>query len=407
MSRVPIAGMAGLGACLVAALVLLAFPVQRADAAAACEQGKALKGLGRIAAAEKAYEKALEADPAAECAEKGLEAFDEKEECAAGSALAANDAKDEAKKAYAKALEARPESACAAQGLKDASGSSIWEEIATIAGYAVTVLSALALAGALLFLLVALVLRGLLRLRATRDLSLLRPLRRPSLSIATLDDTGLEKHKLGAGATALLREKIELGSGSQAFKLTAGESTDAEKWITKVGEIGDQGKVASAILGLAYMAWPRTHVEVSGAFQAGGDRRGGGVSLELHEGGDSRGAATLWASRFWLPIGEDVGSLQGLMVPAAAWVSHVVTKETGGKNLAASDATSWALFKAGVEHQRAGEFERAELVYREALDIDESNYGAQANLAFIEAGFGGYVRAIPRLREALVILERG
>jgi len=372
-----------------------------------CTAGDALYGLGRFKAAEKSYEKELEASASADCAKAGLEGLDEKGECAQGKSLSESGEKAEAKKAYVEALAARPESECARAGVEDASDPSFWDDLKTVSsdalaaiGLAVLVLAAAALAIGVLALAAIYL---LLFLPPTRRWAR-RRFRRPAVSVEALDDSGL-KEELGAGTSALLREGIELGSGSNALKLVSGEATAAETWIAKVSEIGEQGKVAAALLSLFYLAMPRRHVKVSGALQPATVPNGHGISLELHREVDSRGSTTLWASRFSLPLDEGAGVVHRLAVPAAAWTSHAITRETDGENLAADDPLSWALFKAGIELQRARQLDEAARLYEEALAIDPGNYGARTNLALIEAGLGKYLRAIPRLREALVTLE--
>lgn len=374
-----------------------------------CAAADTLKGLGRFKGAEKAYEKTLEGSGSADCAKTGLEELDESGECAQGKALLESDEKSEAKKAYVEALAARPESACAKAGVENASDQSLWDELDTVSSDALSAvgLAVLALVGAALAI-------GVLGLAAIYLLLFFPPtkrwarhrFRRPAVSVETLDDSGL-KEKLGAGTTSLLREKIELGSGSNRLKLVSGESTAAETWIAKVSEIGDQGKIAAAFLSLFYLAMPRRHVKVSGALQPAAAPDGHGISLELHHEVDSRGSTTLWASRFLLPLDESAATVRRLAVPSAAWVSHVITRETDGENLAADDPLSWALFKTGIELQRTRKLGEAARLYEEALVIDPNNYGALTNLGLIEAGLGKYVRAIPRLREALVKLEQG
>lgn len=328
-------------------------------------------------------------------------------ECAAGKALLESGEKAEAQKAYIEALKARPESECAATGVKEASEPSFWDELGTISSDAVTALGfAILLAGGLAALFLVLI-NILARPRLTRDWWPMSAIRRPSVSVEAFDDSGV-KDKLGIGTATLLREQIELDPGSQALKLVSGEGTTEETWIGRVSEIGEQGKIAGAVAGMFFSLLPRRHVKVSGTLQPAAEPKGSGINVELHRKLASKGSEAFWASDFSLPVDdEDAATTRRLVVPAAAWVSHVVTSETGGETLGAEDSLSWALFKAGIERQREGDLGTAASIYQEALARDPSNYGAATNLGLIEAGVGLYARAIPRLRQALFTLEIG
>jgi tetratricopeptide (TPR) repeat protein len=370
---------------------------------AICATGETLASLGRFGAAEKAFEKELEASATAGCAKTGLEGLAKKGECAKGEALFESGEKAAAQKAYEEALGSRPASECSKKGLEDSSQPSFWDEVRTISGDAVATIGLAALCLAALALVALLAIRALLVLPPTKPWAS-RRFKRPSVTVESLDDSGL-KDKLGVGTTALLREGIELSSEDGALKMVSGEATAAETWIGKVSELGEQGKIAATLLGLWQLMLPRQHVKVTGALHPAADPNGHGISLELHREIDSRGSTTLWASRFSLPVEDSTDTVHRLAVPAAAWTSHAITKETKGENLASGDPHSWALFKAGIELQRERKSGQAARLYEEALSIDKGNYGALTNLALIEAGLGNHVRAIPRLRKAKIILE--
>jgi tetratricopeptide (TPR) repeat protein len=378
---------------------------------APCRAGDALLALGRLKAAEATFEGALGTGATVRCAREGLAKIGHEHPCAGAKALLRSGEKAEANKAYLESLAAKPAKECAAAGVEESSEPSHWDDLRTVSSDMTTTLefALLGLACLLMLVLLALLLIRFWpnRRRIKRWRTALRSCRRPAVSIETLDDAGL-KDRLGVGTAALLRENIELGSGPGALKLVSGEATAATSWVSKVSEIGEQGKILAAVIGLFYLLWPRPHVKVTGTLQPTAQPDGPGISLELNREGDSRGSTTFWASRFRLPEEDgDVAAIRRLAVPAAAWVSHKITRETEEENRAAKNPFSWALFKSGIESQRARELDQAARVYEEALAIDQSNYGALANLALIEAGLGNYVRAIPRLREALVRLELG
>ena len=371
-----------------------------------CAQADALKNLGRTAAAQKSYEKELEENPSAPCAKSGLAALGGGAECATAEALLGGGDDAEAKKAYIETLKAVPASDCGAEGVEETTDPTIWEDLETVSsdavaaiGFGVLVIAALAAA----FLIFA---NTLGRLRPFKSRWPMAGIRRPTVSVEPLDDTGLKDQKLGIGVTALIRERVEPGVGGDALKVVSGTTTTEETWIDRVSEIGDQGKIAAAVIGLLVSLLPRLHVKVTGQIQPAAEPTGPGIGLELYRKHESKGSATFWASQFLLPSGEDVWTVRQLTVPAAAWVSHKVTEETGGKTMGSADPTSWALFRAAVERQEEGDSEPAARLYLEALAYDPENYGALVNLGLLEAAAGRYETAIELLENALAILDR-
>jgi tetratricopeptide (TPR) repeat protein len=70
-------------------------------------------------------------------------------------------------------------------------------------------------------------------------------------------------------------------------------------------------------------------------------------------------------------------------VASAAWVDLWMTRALGGRALLTGDPQSWAFFRSGVEAQRLGDRERAQVLYEQALASDGTNVGALANLGII------------------------
>ncbi len=410
--RGPLHTVLGLGLTLA---LFLALPATAATPAASppsantevkvpCAQADALKNLGRTAAAQKAYEKELEENPSAPCAKSGLAALGGGAECATAEALQGGGDDAEAKKAYIEALKAMPASDCGAEGVEETTDPTIWEDFETVSsdavaaiGFGVLVVAALATA----FLFFA---HTLGRVPPFESRWPMACIRRRTVSLEPLDDTGLKDQKLGIGVTALIREQVEPSVAGNALKVVSGTATTEETWIDRVSEIGDQGKIAAAVIGLLVSLLPRQHVKVTGQIQPAAEPTGPGIGLELHRKRESKGSAVFWASQFLLPSGEDIGTVRRLTAPAAAWVSHKVTEETGGKPIGSADPTSWALFRAAVERQEEGDSEPARLLYLEALAYDPENYGALVNLGLLEAAAGEYGTAIELLENALAIL---
>lgn len=327
------------------------------------------------------------------------------DECAYADALLGGGEASEAEKAYIEVLKVKPSSECAAKGLSEASDPSVWDELGTVSSDAMTALGVLALAiGAIVA--IALVLINLLaRLPWFKSHWPISRIRRPTVSVESFGDTGLKDQKLGVGVAALVRERVEAGSVGSSLKVISGAATTEETWIDRVSEIGEQGKVAAAVIGLLVSLLPRQNVKVSGELQPSAEPAGSGVSVGLYRKLQSTGSTSFWAAQFRLPIGEDVGTAQRLAVPVAAWVSHMVTTQTEGTAIGSSDSTSWAFFKAGVERQGEGDGDAAEKLYLEALAHDPWNYGALRNLAGLEAAAGMHGMAIKRLVKALKSVE--
>jgi tetratricopeptide (TPR) repeat protein len=381
-------------------------PSAKTQMKAPCAQADVLEKLGRTAAAQKAYEKELEENPSAPCAKRGLAALGEGAECATADALLAGGDDAEAKKAYIETLKAMPASDCGASGLGKTTDPTIWEDFEAVSsdalgaiGFGVLVLAALAVA----FLILA---NTLGRYPPFESRWPMARIRRPTVSVEPLDDTGLKDHKLGIAVAALIKERVEPSTGGDTLKLVSGTTATEETSIDRVSRIGDQGKIAAAVIGLLLSLLPRRHVKVSGQLHPAAEPTGPGIGLELHGKLESKGSATFWASQFLLPSGEGVETVRRLAVPAAAWVSHKVTEETGEKATGSADPTSWALFRAAVERQWEGDFEPARRLYLEALAYDRKNYGAFVNLGFLEAAAGQYETAIELLENALEILQK-
>jgi tetratricopeptide (TPR) repeat protein len=329
------------------------------------------------------------------------------ESCAVGKALFEAGEKAEANKAYIEALEAQPGSECAAAGVEETSEPSLLDQVKTIGEDVLVALGALLLALAGLAGLYLLLIRVQSLIPWLKDRWPASAIRRPKVSIENLDDSAFEL-KLGIGTTALMKGWIEADSKRHFLKFVSGGSATEETWLSKVAEVGEQGKIAAALIGTFSALLPRRQVKVTGELQPATTSGGPGISVELHRKRTSTGTAALWADRFALPVdaGVAVDTLRKLVVPVAAWISHRVTSETGGKGLAAEDPMSWALFKAGVEWQRDGEVEKAAELYSSAAHMDGANYGARANLALIRARAGQYENAIDLLEEARAILEK-
>jgi len=378
-----------------------------------CRRGEALLGLGRVGEAEAAFSKEMETGTSVRCARKGLAKIGSKRPCAVAKALLLNGEKAEANKAYLESLKTKPTKKCAKAGVAESSEPDLLEKIKTTSEDVLNAfgpaLGAVALGVAIIAILVLLLLNLQARIPGLRNLPPVAAIRRPALSIDSLGDNGLSGNKLGSATTALLKERVEPGSGPRGLKVTGTDSTE-ESWIERVGEIGEQAKAAAAVLALAASALPRRRIKLSGEIQPKGKAGGPGISVELDRKFISEGSTTIWARDFFLPVdGDDedeVDVVRRLVTPAAAWVSHVVTEKTEGEPSAAKRAMSWARFKAGYEWEEEGNLPMAKKLYTAAL-TDKKNYAARINLGSLRGGDGEHAEAVKLIEEGIAIIKAG
>jgi tetratricopeptide (TPR) repeat protein len=374
---------------------------------AACRRGKALFGLGRFGAAEVAFEKDMETGTTIKCGREGLKKIGHRYPCVAARSLAKNGEKAESNKSYIELLKAKPRKQCARDGADSSSDPDVWDQLKTFSEDALTAISFAALAILILIGFLLLLLNLQAQIPRLRDLPPARRLRRPAVSIELLGDEGFGDKKVGAGATALLKERIETDAGKKRLDIASGEGRDVGSLLKAAGELGSQAKVGVAVVELLKMLLPRQRFKVSGHIQAKAAARGPGVSIELDRKLVPKGGITLWADEFSLSAGneDEVDVVRRLMTPAAAWISYTVVQEVGEDPQVAEKAMSWARFKAGLEWQLEDQREMAEKLYELAVAGDAGNYGARINLGQLVGGDKAYGRAVELLEKALAIME--
>jgi len=373
-----------------------------------CSTADALYKSGRFGLAEAAYAKALEKPESQACAQDGLAQLDKsKTECEAAAALEKAGQDAEARKAYEAALQKRPNSKCAATGLEslkespgdDPGGTS--EDILSWLGLIALIIGIGAAIVSILVLLMT-------HVPKLRDLPPARGIRAVRVGIDAFDNGAHEGQ--GAPVAALARSKIR-SFGEKSEKLTMIDSQAAveETIWTKFGAINDQAKGVSAVIELVGSLYARRRYQVTGVLQADGGN-GPGLSLSLRGKQKIEGATTLWAKGFGLEAAADdapaTERLHKLAVPAAAWISHVTATAAGETPGGAKDPVSWALFKTGGEWESDGNTDKAAALYRAAIDIDPSNWGALAQLGALESESRDYAAAIKHLEQAVGVLER-
>jgi tetratricopeptide (TPR) repeat protein len=380
----------------------------KTDTSAACRRGKALFALGRFGAAEAAFEKDVETGATIKCGREGLRKIGHNYPCVAARSLAKNGEKAESNKAYIELLKVKPRKQCAREGADLSSDPDVWERLKTATEDATTAIGFAALAVAVLVALGLVLLNLQARIPGLKRLWPAARIRRPALSIQLLGDSGLGEQKLSSVTTALLKEKIEPGSGKNGLTVS-GKDSPEESWIQRVGEIGEPAKIGAALVAFLATLLPRRRIKLSGEIQPKGKASGPGISVELDRKFISEGSVTIWAKDFYLPVDgeDDVDTVRRLTTPAAAWVSHKTTDATGGEPLAAGRAMSWARFRAGFDWEQDGEREMAKKLYGAAIAMDDKNYAARVNLGILRAGDGDYPGALELIERALAIIEAG
>jgi tetratricopeptide (TPR) repeat protein len=391
---------------LVAALAVPSAGAKGNAAQPSCSAAATLRKSGRPAAAEAAYAKALENTTTKACAKKGLRALDEEHAvCARGDALARAGRSSEARSAYEEALKTKPGAKCAMQGIDQTNQGFFGDPAET----SKSILAWLGLGTLLLgvgLAAVALLLLILTRLPILRHSWPARKIQPIRVGIGAFDD-GPAASKQGAALAALVRTKLEsFGAERAGLKMIDSQAAIEETLWTKFGAINDQAKTVSALVQAIGFLYPYRQFEASGILQSD-TGSGPGISLSVRKRQELMGTATIWAEtfKFSTDAGDQAQALQRMAAPIAAWISHVTATAAGEKAGGAEDPISWAMFKAGSEWESEEEYEKAAGLYRLAVELDSSNWGALAQLGALENDRREYALAIDHLGDALDVLQ--
>lgn len=318
--------------------------------------------------------------------------------CALADALARDGEREAAHAAYLKVLEAGQDPSCADAGLaatrppSTSSLSNTFADIAKGVGYAVgTILLALLLVvvGALLWLQLQ------TRTPWLRDRWPAHLIRRPVFSVEPLTDTGTDP--LGAAVAGLIRGRVKWRTDRFGLNLVSGQAGVATAF-SGLGDISPEANAAVAVIEFLTALLPRRRFQLTGQLQPSGEE-GVGISLELSQNGSALALTSLWAESFHVTGAPDPSAYQHLAVASAAWVDIWMTKALDARALLTGDPVSWAFFRSGVDAQRLGNRDRAQVLYEQALASDGTNIGAMANLGII-------CRRARRYEEAREYLER-
>lgn len=372
-----------------------------------CAKAEALGLVGEKAAARKVYAAVLEADPSSPCAREGLEELNGSSlhpaaaDCVRGDAYLDLDRNDDAIKAFKAALEKNPQAPCATKGLDQAGPGKLERRIDGIVASLPTVLEGLGLAALALFLLLLLGYIPILRV-LIRKLPLLRRLIGPRLSIEVFEDEAVEG-KPGAPIAARIKERLhrmrEEAAGEEEESYSLDFSTPREDFADLVSENGslktslenasdvsDQTKIVAAVLNFAYALLPIQRISISATMEPP-DKSGPAATFLLEKNARLEAATTMRgpAPATGDPTAADYSRLAD---PAAVWVQYEVARVLSSKVADDDAAEAYALVRKGLDYQLAGEWRKARASYLEAIALDRSGWGAYVNLAVADAWLG-------------------
>jgi tetratricopeptide (TPR) repeat protein len=326
--------------------------------------------------------------------------------CALADALARDGEREAAHAEYLQVIEANGDTPCADSGLmatrppSTSSLSNTFGDIAKGVGYAIgTILLALLLVAvsALLWLQLQ------TRTPWLRDRWPAHRIRRPLFSVEPLTDTGTDP--LGSAVAGLIRGRVTWRTDRFGLNLVSGQAGVATAF-SGLGDISSEANAAVAVIELLTALLPRRRFQLTGQLQPSGEE-GVGISLELSQNGNAEALTSLWAASFHITdtpnasTAPNASAYQHLAVASAAWVDIWMTKALDGGALLTSDPVSWAFFRSGVDAQRLGDRDRAQVLYEQALAADGMNVGALANLGIICRRSGRYEDARDYLERAL------
>jgi tetratricopeptide (TPR) repeat protein len=320
--------------------------------------------------------------------------------CALAQALERDGETKAAHAEYLKVIEAANSGVpCADAGLKatQASTTSISSAVGDIAkgvGYAVgVILLALLMAGVVALLWLQLQTRT----PWLRDRWPAHRIRRPVFSVDPLTDTGTDP--LGSAVAGLIRGRVSWRTDRFGLNLVSGQAGVATAF-SGLGDISAEANAAVAVIEFLTALLPRRRFQLTGQLQPAGEE-GVGISLELSQNGGAEALTSLWAASFHLSGAPNANAYQHLAVASAAWVDIWMAKALDGGALLTADPVSWAFFRSGVDAQRLGDRDRAQVLYEQALAADGNNVGALANLGIICRRAGRYDDAKDYLERAL------
>jgi tetratricopeptide (TPR) repeat protein len=396
-----------------------------AEAEGPCALGDALAKARETKQAKKAYVEVLKQDPSSACAAKGLAGLNPAPEpkepdvdyCAVGKAYEKAHRDSDAIDAYKKALEKNPASECASEGLEEA-GPNRWtrgsEEITgSIPTFLVYAGIGLLLYYLALFLCHIAPLKRFLIRRAGIVGRHVKQVLRPRLTFTDFVDGAVE----GAGAplTARVKERLgrmreeaarrpreydlDFGTPADDFADQVAESKSLQTALESAGEVSEQTKLVTALLKVLSTFLPIRRFAVSGTLEPAA-KSGAALNVTLEEEGRWQASTHLQgpASR------EDptAADFMTLAEPAAVWVQFGVASALNGEEWSEAKAESQALLREGLDQYRRQEPQAARKSFEKAIRRDHTNWGAYVGLAVAEARLeGNFEASIKKILEGL------
>ena len=401
-------------------------PVVEGAESPSCASAQLALAAGRPEQAQEQYLVVLAAEPAAQCAIRGLNKVtatlvSEKRLCSEGAALEAAGKTEKADEKFAKALSKNVESECAKKGLAPAESKDFWDKVGDVIAYLPKIPPAM---GALF--LVPLVALAVLALA----IAVYVRWRRASLVVRSFAD-GAVKPPVGAGVAALVEQQLvglsrrgEMSQDGLELDFVVADVELLAEDEQLAGAVGSMAEVPQlglvmALLELGDRLMPTRRLAVAGDLLPAGPK-GAGISLALYRRNGVRARGALWHDEVkdWLPGAsaprrdrqdqtEDPSPYYDLAGPAAWWVQYEAARSIDPSvSMITTDARSFSLLGNAIALQRKGQPIAAMSAYAQALGIDHDNVAALNNLGNLLARLATlYSLAILLLEDAAEALE--
>jgi tetratricopeptide (TPR) repeat protein len=386
-----------------------------------CALGDALKEAGEAKGAKKAYVEVMEQNSSSACAAAGLKELNappkedpKVDQCAVGDAYRSVDRDDDAIAAYKKALEEDPKSDCAKQGLEAAGPNWFTRDIEAVTGSIPTVLVAIGL-----LLLLGYLVLALCRWRDFKQFLVrlgpvgrwVKRLLRPRLTFTDFADGAVEGSP-GGPLTARVKERLgrmrdealarapeydlDFGTPREDFADQVAENKTLKTALDSAGEVSEQTKMITALIGMFSVALPIRRFAVSGSLEPPA-KSGAALTLMIGEEGRSEASTRLQgpADEKEDPKAKDYMTLAD---PAAVWIQYEIACSLNGDDWSPTKAESQAVLREGLDLCRRENLEAARKAFEKAISLDHTNWGAYVSLAVAEARIGGnYAKSVARI----------
>jgi hypothetical protein len=251
----------------------------------------------------------------------------------------------------------------------------------------------------------------------------------PRLSLVDVDATATNHDKIGAPFTARLQERLQrlrweasggstasgaeradihdldldAGTGDEEFVEIVTGDAGLQNSLDKVSELGSQGKVVAALINLLSYLLPTRRLKVSGVLDPA-DRAGTAITVSLQESSRLRAASVIRSA----PLAADPTEADYLTLadPTAAWIQYAVAEAVRSKRVDPTAADSHAHLRRGLELQLAGLAGAARDAYRDAIEKNDKNWAARANMSVVAARLGDYPGSVRNSTDGLEDMVR-